>query len=203
VLSNRDELARLVLEGESTSLDDLDSALCLMIMNMVETAVGAEMLGLLGYGRYQTPGSDPGNRRNGYSHKELASKVGAIGIAVPGTGNPSSRRPSSKSASPGQFLSFGHCGRIFGQRARGGWRREQAGESGGFDLLGRNTPVRIQPPQVLSESAAGRGQQGSRLTSDRHFFLRPLLLNNRQSNFRWLIPGHQRMATPAARTRAK
>jgi len=45
--------------------------------------MGAEMTGFLGYDRYQTPSSDAGNRRNGYSQKELASKVGPIVIDVP------------------------------------------------------------------------------------------------------------------------
>ena len=83
MLINRDELARKVLEGEITSLDDLNSVLRSMIKDVVETAMGAEMTGFLGYDRYQTPDSDPGNRRNGYSHKELASKVGSIVIDVP------------------------------------------------------------------------------------------------------------------------
>ena len=83
MLINRDELARKVLAGEITSLDDLNAVLRSMIKDMVETAMGAEMTGFLGYDRYQTPESDPGNRRNGYSHKELASKVGPIVIDVP------------------------------------------------------------------------------------------------------------------------
>jgi len=45
--------------------------------------MGAEMTGFLGYDHYQTPDSDPGNRRNGYSQKELASTVGPIAIDVP------------------------------------------------------------------------------------------------------------------------
>ena len=83
MLINRDELARKVLEGEITSLDDLNSVLRSMIKDVVETAMGAEMTGFLGYDRYQTPDSDPGNRRNGYSQKELTSKVGSIAIDVP------------------------------------------------------------------------------------------------------------------------
>ena len=80
MLINRDELARKVLEGEITSLDDLNAVLRSMIKDVVETAMGAEMTGFLGYDRYQTPDSDPSNRRNGYSHKELASKVGPIDV---------------------------------------------------------------------------------------------------------------------------
>ena len=83
MLINRDELARKVLEGEITSLDDLNAVLRSMIKDVVETAMGAEMTGFLGYDRYQTPESGPGNRRNGYSQKELASKVGPIVIDVP------------------------------------------------------------------------------------------------------------------------
>ena len=67
MLINRDELSRKVLEGEITSLDDLNAVLRSMIKDVVETAMGAEMTGFLGYDRYQTPESDPGNRRNGYS----------------------------------------------------------------------------------------------------------------------------------------
>ena len=67
MLINRDELTRKVLAGEITSLDDLNSVLRSMIKDVVETAMGAEMTGFLGYDRYQTPDSDPGNRRNGYS----------------------------------------------------------------------------------------------------------------------------------------
>ena len=98
MLSNRDELARKVLEGETTSLDDLNSVLRSMIKDVVETAMGAEMTGFLGYDRYQTPDSDPGNRRNGYSQKELASKVGPIVIDVPRDRKSISHRPSSRSA---------------------------------------------------------------------------------------------------------
>jgi transposase-like protein len=54
-----------------------------MIKDVVETAMGAEMTGFLGYDRYQTPDSAPGNRRTGYSQKELASKVGPLAIDVP------------------------------------------------------------------------------------------------------------------------
>jgi len=82
-LCSPSELARKVLEGEITNLDDLNSVLRSMIKDVVETAMGAEMTGFLGYDRYQTPDSDPGNRRNGYSQKELASKVGPIVIDVP------------------------------------------------------------------------------------------------------------------------
>ena len=57
-------LARKVLEGEITNLDDLNSVLRSMIKDVVETAMDAEMTGFLGYDRYQTPDSDPGNRRN-------------------------------------------------------------------------------------------------------------------------------------------
>ena len=98
MLINRDELASKVLEGEITSLDDLNSVLRSMIKDVVETAMGAEMTGFLGSDRYQTPDTDPGNRRNGYSQKELASKVGPIVIDVPRDRKSSSRRPSSRSA---------------------------------------------------------------------------------------------------------
>ena len=40
-----------------------------MIKDVAETAMGAELAGFLGYDRYQTPASDAGNRRNGYSQK--------------------------------------------------------------------------------------------------------------------------------------
>ena len=53
MLINRDELSRKVLEGEITSLDDLNSVLRSMIKDVVETAMGAEMTGFLGYDRYQ------------------------------------------------------------------------------------------------------------------------------------------------------
>ena len=41
MLINRDELARKVLEGEITSLDDLNGVLRSMIKDVVETAMGA------------------------------------------------------------------------------------------------------------------------------------------------------------------
>ncbi|WP_029460164.1 hypothetical protein [Solidesulfovibrio alcoholivorans] len=47
MLINRGELARKVLEGESTSLDDLNSVLRSLIKDVVETAMGAEMTGFL------------------------------------------------------------------------------------------------------------------------------------------------------------
>lgn len=68
MLINRDELARKVLEGEITC---------------VETAMGAEMTGSLGYDRYQTPENDSVNHRNDYSREEVASKVGPIDSDVP------------------------------------------------------------------------------------------------------------------------
>ena len=83
MLINRDELARKVLEGELTSLDDLNTVLRAMIKDVVETAMGAEMNGFLGYDRYQKSAKELGNYRNGYSQKELASKVGPIVIDVP------------------------------------------------------------------------------------------------------------------------
>lgn len=83
MLINRDELARKVLEGEIISVDDLNPIPRLMIKDVVETAMGAEMTGFLGYDRYQTPASDASNRCNGFSHKELVSKVGPIVIVVP------------------------------------------------------------------------------------------------------------------------
>jgi transposase-like protein len=51
VLINRNELARKVLEGEITSLDDLNSVLRSMIKDVVETAMGAEMTGFLAVSR--------------------------------------------------------------------------------------------------------------------------------------------------------
>lgn len=54
-----------------------------MIKDVVETAMGAEMTVFLGYDRYRTPDSAPGNRHNSYNQKELASKVGPIVIDVP------------------------------------------------------------------------------------------------------------------------
>lgn len=53
-----------------------------MIKDVVETAMGAKMTDFLSYDRYRTPDSGPGNRRNGYSQKELALKVGPIVIDV-------------------------------------------------------------------------------------------------------------------------
>ena len=83
MLINHDELARKVLEGELTSLDDRNSVLRSMIKDVAEAAMGAEMTAFLGYDRYPTPASDAGNRRTRYSQKELASKVGPIVIDVP------------------------------------------------------------------------------------------------------------------------
>ena len=81
MLINRDELARKVLEGEITSLDDLNSVLRSMIKDVVETAMGAEMTGFLSYDRYQTPDSDPGNRRKDISgFEELILSMYAKGV---------------------------------------------------------------------------------------------------------------------------
>lgn len=49
VLIKRDELARKVLEGEITSLDDLDGVLRSMIKDGVETVMKAGMTGFLGH----------------------------------------------------------------------------------------------------------------------------------------------------------
>ena len=54
-----------------------------MIKEVVETAMGAELTAFLGYEKHRSPGSDMGNRRNGYSQKELSSKLGSIAIDVP------------------------------------------------------------------------------------------------------------------------
>ena len=90
MLINRDELAKKVLEGEITSLDDLNAVLRSMIKDVVETAMGAEMTGFLGYDRYQTPASDPGNRRNGYSHKGRSFRLfrGSVSFMVTLRGGP-------------------------------------------------------------------------------------------------------------------
>jgi hypothetical protein len=58
-----DKVPGKALKGEITNLDDLNAVLRSMIKDVVEAAMGAEMTGFLGYDRYQTPESDPGNRQ--------------------------------------------------------------------------------------------------------------------------------------------
>ena len=83
MLINKDEIARKVLSGEIASMEDLNGVLRSMIKDVVETAMGAELTEFLGYEKNRTPATGMENRRNGYSQKELSSKVGPIVIDVP------------------------------------------------------------------------------------------------------------------------
>ena len=83
MLINREKIAQKVQSGEIASTEDLSLVLRGMIKEVVETAMGAELTAFLGYEKHRSPGSDMGNRRNGYSQKELSSKLGSIVIDVP------------------------------------------------------------------------------------------------------------------------
>ena len=83
MLINREKIAQKVQAGEIASTADLSLVLRGMIKEVVETAMGAELTAFLGYEKNRSPESDMGNRRNGYSQKELSSRLGPIVIDVP------------------------------------------------------------------------------------------------------------------------
>ena len=83
MLINRDEISQKVLSGEIANIADLNGILRTMIKEVVETAMSAELTDFLGYEKNKSPDSDNGNRRNGYSQKEVSSKLGPIVIDVP------------------------------------------------------------------------------------------------------------------------
>lgn len=81
MLIDKKELEKQVRQGKISSLDDLNSVLRNIIKDVVETTMGAELTGFLGYEKNQPSDSD--NFRNGYSPKELSSKLGNVIIDVP------------------------------------------------------------------------------------------------------------------------
>ena len=83
MLINRDEIAQKVLSGEISNMADLNGVLKSMIKEVVETAMRAELTDFLGYEKNRSPDPDTVNRRNGYSQKEVSSKLGPIVIDVP------------------------------------------------------------------------------------------------------------------------
>ena len=83
MLINKDELIKKLRSGEIPDLDALNGVLRGMIKEVVETAMGAGLTDFLGYDKNKSPEEDDGNRRNGYSKKEVASKLGAIEPEVP------------------------------------------------------------------------------------------------------------------------
>ena len=54
-----------------------------MIKEVVETAMGVELTDFLGYEKNKPAGNEQINRRNGYTKKEVTSKLGSIEIDVP------------------------------------------------------------------------------------------------------------------------
>lgn len=83
MLINKEELARKLRSGEIAGLDGLNTVLRGMIKEVVETAMGVELTEFLGYEKNRSPETDNGNRRNGYSKKEVTSKLGPITLDVP------------------------------------------------------------------------------------------------------------------------
>lgn len=81
MLVNRDEITRQVLDGDIKNLDDLNDVLRLMVKDVVETAMGAEMTAHLGYERHGRSPSD--NSRNGNGSKDVRSKFGVLDVEVP------------------------------------------------------------------------------------------------------------------------
>ena len=83
MLINRNEIAQKILSGEISNMADLNGVLKSMIKEVVETAMKAEQTDFLGYEKNRSPDPDTVNRRNGYSQKEVSSKLGPIVIDVP------------------------------------------------------------------------------------------------------------------------
>lgn len=83
MLINKDELIKRLRSGEIPDLDALNGVLRDMIKEVVEAAMGAELTDFLGYEKNKSPAEDDGNRRNGYSKKEVTSKLGTIELEVP------------------------------------------------------------------------------------------------------------------------
>ena len=80
---NKDEIAKKVLSGEISDSTSLNAVLRVMIKDVVETAMKTELDGFLGYDKNHSPENDNGNRRNGYTQKEVSSKFGPISLDVP------------------------------------------------------------------------------------------------------------------------
>ena len=80
---NKDEIAKKVLSGEISDSSSLNAVLRVMIRDVVETAMKTELDGFLGYDKNHSPENDNGNRRNGYTQKEVSSKFGPISLDVP------------------------------------------------------------------------------------------------------------------------
>lgn len=83
MLVNKDEIAKKVLSGEISDSTSLNAVLRNMIKDVVETAMKTELDGFLGYDKNRSPQNDNGNRRNGYTQKEVSSKFGPISLDVP------------------------------------------------------------------------------------------------------------------------
>lgn len=83
MLINKEELVKKLRSGEIPNLDALNGVLRNMIKEVVETAMSAELTDFLGYEKNSSPEVDEGNRRNGYSKKEVTSKLGPITLDVP------------------------------------------------------------------------------------------------------------------------
>ncbi len=83
MLINKDELTKKLQSGEIPDLDTLNDVLRGMIKEVVETAMGVELTDFLGYEKNRSPDTDNGNRRNGYSKKDVTTKLGQITLDVP------------------------------------------------------------------------------------------------------------------------
>ena len=83
MLINKDELIKRLRSGQIPDLDALNGVLRGLIKDVVEAAMGAELTDFLGYEKNKSPEEDYGNRRNGYSRKEVTSKLGSIELEVP------------------------------------------------------------------------------------------------------------------------
>lgn len=83
MLINKDELIKKLRAGDIPDLAALNEVLRGMIKEVVEAAMGVELTDFLGYEKNKSPEDDDGNRRNGYSKKEVSSKLGPIELDVP------------------------------------------------------------------------------------------------------------------------
>ena len=107
------ELAdQLLARAEAGGVELLgpDGLLSQVTKAVLERALGEEMTAHLGYEKHDPAGRGSGNSRNGSTPKTLLTDVGAVDLAVPGTGPAASTRRS--------------CG-----RARPGWRGSTSGSS--------------------------------------------------------------------------
>lgn len=83
MLINKDEIAKMVISGEIADSNSLNAVLRGIIKDVVETAMKTELTGFLGYEKNKSPEADNGNRRNGFTKKEVSSKFGPIELDVP------------------------------------------------------------------------------------------------------------------------